>query len=128
MSSALLRTVVGATTSGISGQRLGRCDSLRVMAIFNIIAAVGCALNWTSLIFFRFIGVLGIGGSSVAAMMGADFFLILQYYPETKGISLEQMQHRFAIGGRMAVLFYCEIERNRLQLAIYRSTTEYLIR
>jgi hypothetical protein len=31
------------------------------------------------------------------AMMVLDFFLILKYYPETKGISLEEMQHRFGI-------------------------------
>lgn len=29
--------------------------------------------------------------------MGIDFFLVLFYYPETSGISLEQMQHNFGI-------------------------------
>jgi hypothetical protein len=32
-----------------------------------------------------------------AAMMVIHFFLILKYYPETKGISLERMQHRLGI-------------------------------
>src|SRR3984957_10933840 len=32
-----------------------------------------------------------------AAMMVIHFFLILKYYPETKGISLEKMQHRLGI-------------------------------
>ncbi|MGH9405107.1 MAG: sugar porter family MFS transporter [Terriglobia bacterium] len=32
-----------------------------------------------------------------AAMMVVDFFLVLLYYPETSGISLEQMQHRLGI-------------------------------
>jgi MFS family permease len=32
-----------------------------------------------------------------AAMMVTDFFLIFFYYPETTGISLEQMQHRLGI-------------------------------
>jgi MFS family permease len=32
-----------------------------------------------------------------AAMMVIDFFLVLFYYPETNGISLEQMQHSFGI-------------------------------
>src|ERR1700684_3609931 len=67
VSSALLGTVVGAITAGIPGQKFGRRDSLRVMAIFYVVSALGCALawNWTALIFFRFIGGLGIGGSSV---------------------------------------------------------------
>jgi sugar porter (SP) family MFS transporter len=42
-----------------------------VMAIFYVISALGCAFawNWTALIFFRFIGGLGIGGSSVLGPM-----------------------------------------------------------
>jgi MFS family permease len=32
-----------------------------------------------------------------AAMMVVDFFLVLIYYPETKGISLEKMQHKLGI-------------------------------
>ncbi len=41
------------------------------MALFYVLSAVGCALawNWTSLIVFRFIGGLGIGGSSVLGPM-----------------------------------------------------------
>jgi len=71
VSSALLGTVVGAMTAGIPGQKFGRRDSLRVMAIFYVISALGCAFawNWPALIFFRFIGGLGIGGSSVLGPM-----------------------------------------------------------
>ena len=71
VSSALVGTVIGAMTAGIPGQRFGRRDSLRVMAIFYLISALGCALawNWDVLIFFRFIGGLGIGGSSVLGPM-----------------------------------------------------------
>ena len=32
-----------------------------------------------------------------AAMMVLDFFVVFWYYPETKGVSLEQMQHRLGI-------------------------------
>ncbi|HEY1807311.1 MAG TPA: sugar porter family MFS transporter [Acidobacteriaceae bacterium] len=69
--SALLGTVIAAITAGIPGQRFGRRDSLRVMALFYVLSAVGCAFawNWTSLIVFRFIGGLGIGGSSVLGPM-----------------------------------------------------------
>src|ERR1700744_3417172 len=71
VSSALVGTVIGAMVAGIPGQKFGRRDSLRVMAIFYVLSAIGCALawNWPSLIVFRFIGGLGIGGSSVLGPM-----------------------------------------------------------
>jgi sugar porter (SP) family MFS transporter len=71
VSSALVGTVIGAMGAGIPGQKFGRRDSLRVMAIFYLLSAIGCALawNWTALIVFRFIGGLGIGGSSVLGPM-----------------------------------------------------------
>jgi sugar porter (SP) family MFS transporter len=71
VSSALVGTVIGAMVAGIPGQKFGRRDSLRVMAIFYVLSAIGCALawNWPALIFFRFIGGLGIGGSSVLGPM-----------------------------------------------------------
>jgi sugar porter (SP) family MFS transporter len=71
VSSALVGTVIGAMVAGIPGQKFGRRDSLRVMAVFYVLSAIGCALawNWPALIFFRFIGGLGIGGSSVLGPM-----------------------------------------------------------
>jgi sugar porter (SP) family MFS transporter len=71
VSSALVGTVIGAMAAGIPGQKFGRRDSLRAMAIFYVLSAIGCALawNWPALIFFRFIGGLGIGGSSVLGPM-----------------------------------------------------------
>ncbi|HEV2325291.1 MAG TPA: sugar porter family MFS transporter [Terracidiphilus sp.] len=69
--SALLGTVIAALTAGIPGQRYGRRDSLRVMAAFYVVSAIGCAFawNWYALVVFRFIGGLGIGGSSVLGPM-----------------------------------------------------------
>src|SRR5580693_2851066 len=71
VSSALIGTIFGAMLAGIPGDRLGRRDSLRLMAVLYMISALGCAFawNWPSLIFFRFIGGLGIGGSSVLGPM-----------------------------------------------------------
>ena len=71
VSMALWGTVLGAIFAGIPGQRFGRRDSLRVMALFYIVSAMGCAFawSWESLLFFRFIGGLGIGGSSVLGPM-----------------------------------------------------------
>lgn len=71
VASALWGTVIGAIFAGIPGQRFGRRDSLRVMAAFYVVSALGCAFAWSlpSLIFFRVIGGLGIGGSSVLGPM-----------------------------------------------------------
>jgi sugar porter (SP) family MFS transporter len=71
VSIAIWGTVVGAMLAGIPGERFGRRDSLRIMALFYLASALGCALawNWSSLVVFRFIGGLGIGGSSVLAPM-----------------------------------------------------------
>jgi MFS transporter, SP family, arabinose:H+ symporter len=71
VSSALFGTIPGAMFAGILGDRFGRRDSLRVMGLLYIVSALGSALapDWYSLIFFRFIGGLGIGGSSVLGPM-----------------------------------------------------------
>lgn len=71
VSSALLGTVIGAMLAGIPGQRIGRRDSLRIMALLYVVSALGCAFawNWDALLFFRIIGGLGIGGSSVLGPM-----------------------------------------------------------
>lgn len=71
VSSALWGTVVGALFGGYVGQRYGRRDSLRVMAVLYLLSAVGCALawNWDLLLAARILGGLGIGGSSVLGPM-----------------------------------------------------------
>ena len=71
VSSALVGTIIGSLAAGIPGDKYGRRDSLRVMAVFYVVSAVGCALawNWSALVFFRVIGGLAIGGSSVLGPM-----------------------------------------------------------
>jgi len=71
VSIAIWGTVVGAMFAGFPGERYGRRDSLRGLAIFYLVSALGCAIAWSwwSLVAFRFIGGLGIGGSSVLAPM-----------------------------------------------------------
>src|SRR5207245_1562485 len=71
VSSALWGTVLGSMLAGIPGERFGRRDSLRFMAILYLVSGLGCAAawNWPSLVAFRFIGGLGIGGSSVLGPM-----------------------------------------------------------
>jgi SP family arabinose:H+ symporter-like MFS transporter len=67
VSIALWGTVAGALGSGPLGQRIGSRAALRIMAILYVISAIGCAFapGWIFLLIFRFIGGIGIGGSSV---------------------------------------------------------------
>jgi len=71
VASALWGTILGAILASIPGDRYGRRDSLRGMAVLYIVSALGCAFawNWSALVLFRLIGGLGIGGSSVLGPM-----------------------------------------------------------
>lgn len=68
---ALWGTIAGAMLAGIPGDRYGRRDCLRALAILFFCSAAGCALawNWLSFVSFRFIAGLAIGGSSVLSPM-----------------------------------------------------------
>jgi len=67
VSIALWGTVVGAMFAGVIGQRFGSRETLQILAVFYVLSALGCALafNWPMLVAGRFLGGLGIGGSSV---------------------------------------------------------------
>jgi MFS transporter, SP family, arabinose:H+ symporter len=69
VSIALWGTVIGALSAGLVGQRLGGRNALRIMAVLYVVSSLGCAFawSWSALLGFRFIGGLGIGGSSVLA-------------------------------------------------------------
>src|SRR6516225_4694289 len=69
MSMALWGTVVGALFGGIPTQKYGRKKVLIWIGIFFTVSAIGSALAPNPYIFsfFRFIGGMGIGVSSVAA-------------------------------------------------------------
>lgn len=68
---ALYGTIIGALFGGIPAQYYGRKPALFVIAIIFLVSAIGSALapgaGW--LMFFRFIGGLSIGASSVVAPM-----------------------------------------------------------
>ena len=71
VASALWGTIVGAILAGVPGERYGRRDSLRIMAVLYLMSALGCAFAWSwyALVGFRFLAGLGIGGSSVLGPM-----------------------------------------------------------
>ena len=67
VSIALWGTVIGSLVAGTLGQRYGSREMLRLTAVLYVVSSIGCALapGWTFLLVARFIGGLGIGGSSV---------------------------------------------------------------
>jgi sugar porter (SP) family MFS transporter len=67
VSIGLVGTVIGAMCSGMLGQKIGGREALRIMAVLYLISSIGCAFapTWTILMIARFVGGLGIGGSSV---------------------------------------------------------------
>lgn len=71
VSIALIGTVVGAMLGGIPSDKIGRKKTLFWIAVLFLVSAVGSALaiDWFGFLFFRFIGGLGIGCSSVTAPM-----------------------------------------------------------
>ena len=69
MSMALWGTVIGSLFGGIPTDKFGRKRTLFWIGVLYFVSAVGSGLAWdpASLSFFRFIGGLGVGASSVAA-------------------------------------------------------------
>lgn len=69
VSIALFGTVIGALLGGIPSDKIGRKKTLIWIAVFYFVSAVGSALatGWYAFLFFRFLGGLGVGASSVAA-------------------------------------------------------------
>jgi len=67
VSSALIGTIVGSLVFAKPGDVWGRRPVLKLLAALYFISALGCAFAWDywSLVAFRFIGGLGVGGSSV---------------------------------------------------------------
>jgi SP family xylose:H+ symportor-like MFS transporter len=71
VASALIGTIVGALFAGRPADRYGRRSVLYFLAVLYFISALGSGLawDWYSLLVFRFIGGLGVGGSSVVSPM-----------------------------------------------------------
>src|SRR6266850_3900066 len=71
VSIALIGTVIGAMLGGIPSDGMGRKKTLFWVAVLFLASSVGSALSidWYSFLFFRFVGGLGIGCSSVTAPM-----------------------------------------------------------
>ncbi|WP_181307997.1 sugar porter family MFS transporter [Rufibacter sp. XAAS-G3-1] len=66
---ALIGTVLGSLTGGIPSDKFGRKNTLFGIAVLYLLASVGTALapDWYTFLFFRFLGGIGVGVSSVTA-------------------------------------------------------------
>ena len=69
VASGLVGTFLGALFAGPPGDRFGSRDALKLVGVFYVVSALGCALCWNleSFYVFRFVGGLAIGASSVLA-------------------------------------------------------------
>jgi len=67
----LYGTVVGAMFGGLPAEKFGRKKTLIAIGALYFVSALGSALapEWYSFMFFRFIGGLGVGASSVVGPM-----------------------------------------------------------
>lgn len=66
---ALYGTVLGAMLGGIPSDAIGRKNTLFWIGVLYLVSALGSALatDWYFFLFFRFIGGIGVGASSIAA-------------------------------------------------------------
>jgi sugar porter (SP) family MFS transporter len=69
VSIALIGTVVGSLIGGFPADKLGRKNSLLIIALLYLVSSMGTAyaVDWSVFLVFRFMGGLGVGVSSVVA-------------------------------------------------------------
>ncbi|HEX8061540.1 MAG TPA: sugar porter family MFS transporter, partial [Cyclobacteriaceae bacterium] len=71
VSSALLGTVVGALIAGAPAEKYGRKKILQAIGVLYLATSLATALThtWEVFVFFRFLGGIGVGASSVVGPM-----------------------------------------------------------
>jgi sugar porter (SP) family MFS transporter len=71
VASALVGTIIGSVLASRPADAWGRKRTLAMLAVLYFVSATGCALawDWYSLLGFRLVGGLAVGGASVVAPM-----------------------------------------------------------
>jgi len=71
VASSLIGTVIGSLIAGMPAARYGRKKVLVAIAVMYLLSAIGCAAFtvWGLFVFFRFLGGLAVGASSVVGPM-----------------------------------------------------------
>ncbi|NII25906.1 sugar porter family MFS transporter [Pseudoflavitalea sp. X16] len=69
VSIALIGTIIGSLTGSIPSDRLGRRNTLMIIAALYLVSSLGTAFatDWHFFLLFRLLGGLGVGASSVTA-------------------------------------------------------------
>lgn len=106
VASALIGTIIGSLTAGYPADRWGRRPTLILIAVLYFVSAVGSGLawDWYSLVIFRFLGGLGVGGASVVAPM----YIAEITPPQSRGRLVAVVQFNIVLGILLAFLSnYC---------------------
>jgi sugar porter (SP) family MFS transporter len=71
VAASLIGTVIGSMIAGKPAQRYGRKKVLIAIALMYLVSAIGCSLTptWILFIFFRVVGGIAVGASSVVGPM-----------------------------------------------------------
>jgi len=71
VAASLIGTVIGSMIAGRPAQKYGRRKVLLVIAVMYLLSALGCSLtpSWILFIFFRMVGGIAVGASSVVGPM-----------------------------------------------------------
>ncbi len=71
VASAIIGTIAGSVAVGRPADRIGRRNVLFILALLYLVSALGSAMaqNWIMFLIYRFLGGIGVGGSSVVAPM-----------------------------------------------------------
>jgi SP family xylose:H+ symportor-like MFS transporter len=100
--SALIGTIMGAWLASKPSDNLGRKKTLLILAVLYFVSAVGSAFawDWWSFVIARFIGGLGVGGSSVVGPI-----YIAEISPaKSRGRLVALMQFNIVLGILLAFL------------------------
>jgi sugar porter (SP) family MFS transporter len=118
VSIALWGTVLGALTAGKIAQRSGSRLSLRTLAFCYLASAFGCAIapGWIWLLLARFVGGLGVGGTSVVGPVYVAELAPAQWRGRMVGL----FQINIVIGVLLAYLSNFLLERVSLPFALWR--------
>lgn len=71
VASALIGTVIGSMVAGKPAEMVGRKKVLQAIGLLYLVTSLGAALtsSWELFVFFRFLGGIGVGASSVVGPM-----------------------------------------------------------
>ncbi|MDE3212595.1 MAG: sugar porter family MFS transporter, partial [Bacteroidota bacterium] len=96
ISIAIVGTIAGALLGSIPSDRIGRKKTLLLVALFFLVASLGTAFsaNWFLFLFFRFLGGLGVGVSSVTA----PIYISEISPPEKRGRLVALFQFNIVLG------------------------------